>query len=70
MDEKAGEIRKRPLDVGGKLDRVYNEPVRFSGELIYKNETRQFCVLLVTCKTQVLILFNYSTNQPINDSCH
>ena len=29
------------LDVGGKLDLVYNEPVKFSGELIYKNETRQ-----------------------------
>lgn len=29
------------LDIGGKLDRVYNEPVQFSGELTYKNEAHQ-----------------------------
>jgi microcystin degradation protein MlrC len=26
------------LSVGGKLDRVYNKPVMFTGELIYKNK--------------------------------
>ena len=29
------------IDVGGKLDQVYNKPLRFNGELIHKAETRQ-----------------------------
>lgn len=32
---------KLTLDVGGKLDRMYNEPLLYTGELIYKSETRQ-----------------------------
>jgi len=51
---------KLTLSVGGKLDRVYNSPVTFTGELVYKNKGMLGKTVILKDRGMYLIL----TEQP------
>ncbi|MBN1534217.1 MAG: M81 family metallopeptidase [Spirochaetes bacterium] len=50
---------KVTLSVGGRLDRVYNRPVTYSGELVYKKETRLGKTAILKDRGIHLILTEY-----------